>query len=325
MLLLWLLHAPCVALAQATPSADARPSTGYASLIDEAVFEFERGHWAESRALFDRAHALYPNARTLRGLGMTDFNLRAYERAITELESALSEPERALDAPLREHVLELLGRANRYVARYQIALRPATAVLTVDAHPPLRDREGRVLLALGTHTLRLSAPGHRPLEHSIEVLSPREDALVLAATPIPPPAPPVTAEDTPRRALRPRTWAWVATSSALALVAAGTATWLAADARFREAQRQCVDGCVELPAHAAQIPRLERASYALWSLGGALALGATALWLMGPSPSAAAALRETPPTSAALAKDTHAYDPTRSQPDALDRVQARPE
>jgi hypothetical protein len=42
------------------------------------VAEFEAGHLEDSRALFTRAHSTQPNARTLRGLGIAEFELRKY-------------------------------------------------------------------------------------------------------------------------------------------------------------------------------------------------------------------------------------------------------
>ena len=66
------------ALASApTPSAasvstqDVEPE-GYRQAVDEAVREFAARNFEEARSLFARADALYPNARTQRGLGLAD-------------------------------------------------------------------------------------------------------------------------------------------------------------------------------------------------------------------------------------------------------------
>ena len=51
-----------------TGTASAQESE-YDRLLDDAVAEFGQGHWTEALAFFGRAHAILPNARTLRGMG----------------------------------------------------------------------------------------------------------------------------------------------------------------------------------------------------------------------------------------------------------------
>lgn len=74
--------------------------TGYRELIAEAVAEYEARHFEEARALFRRAHAMFPNARTMRGQGMAEFELRNYRGAIQCFESALSSRARVRSAEL---------------------------------------------------------------------------------------------------------------------------------------------------------------------------------------------------------------------------------
>ncbi|MEY4512912.1 MAG: hypothetical protein RLZZ450_5034 [Pseudomonadota bacterium] len=49
---------------------------GYRETIAEALIEYEAHNYLEARTLFERAHKLYPNARTLRGLAVVAFELR---------------------------------------------------------------------------------------------------------------------------------------------------------------------------------------------------------------------------------------------------------
>ena len=64
----------------------------YQRLVRQAIAEYAEHNFAEARALFARAHALEPNARTLRGLGMTAFELRSYAEVYRVLTAA---PERS--------------------------------------------------------------------------------------------------------------------------------------------------------------------------------------------------------------------------------------
>src|SRR5262249_43441282 len=60
-------------------------------LIADAVAEYDAGHFEEARALFRRAQAEAPSARTLRGIGMASFELRDYVEADRALAAALGE------------------------------------------------------------------------------------------------------------------------------------------------------------------------------------------------------------------------------------------
>jgi hypothetical protein len=66
--LLWLSLPPSRALAQ----SDAAVPTGYREAVDEGLAEMELKNFEEAGEQFRRAHALYPNARTLRGLGFVE-------------------------------------------------------------------------------------------------------------------------------------------------------------------------------------------------------------------------------------------------------------
>src|SRR3954452_13107151 len=74
----------CCLAAWRSPSgarADARQDAAYEAAIAEAVAHFSAAHWSEARALFLRAHEIKPSARTLRGLGVVEFELGHYAEA----------------------------------------------------------------------------------------------------------------------------------------------------------------------------------------------------------------------------------------------------
>src|SRR5688572_29305605 len=85
-------------LAAAPAAAQDAPPAGYRAVIDEAIAESGASRWEEARALFRRAHGMYPNARTLRGIGMSSFELRDYVGAYRALGEALASTVQPLTA-----------------------------------------------------------------------------------------------------------------------------------------------------------------------------------------------------------------------------------
>jgi tetratricopeptide (TPR) repeat protein len=149
--------APSFGLAQ-----DANEPAGYRDAIEEAVLEFGAGNFDESRSLFTRAHALYPTARTYRGLGQVEFELRNYVACIEQLEAALRSHELPLEGELRDDTERLLVRANGFVGRYVIDLVPRTAQLTVDGVGLAVTTDPLVVLKVGDHQVEVEAAGYTP-------------------------------------------------------------------------------------------------------------------------------------------------------------------
>jgi hypothetical protein len=134
----------------------AQESAEYTKLIDAALLEYEGHNFSEARALFARAHALAPSARTLRGLGMAEFEQRRYPEAIDYLEQALSSTVKPLDEALRRHVQDLLTRARYFVAKLHIDVTPPHAQLQLDGQPVVPNPDGLTVQA-GSHLLEASA------------------------------------------------------------------------------------------------------------------------------------------------------------------------
>jgi hypothetical protein len=133
--------------------------SAYLELISQALGEYDEGHWPEARALFERAHAVEPNARTQRGIGLCAFAMRDYVGTIVALEASLADTRRPLEPTQRAQVEELLGRARVFVATMRIESDPAVVTIEVDGYPPVV-RDGVVLLNPGRHESHVTSDDH---------------------------------------------------------------------------------------------------------------------------------------------------------------------
>ncbi len=133
----------------------------YREVLSQAVAEFDAGRFAEAKALFERAHALEPTARTFRALGMCAFEMRDYSAAVVALEQALVDPRRPLGPEQREDVERLLASARAFAVELPLELEPGDAELTVD-RVPATVRAGKLLLNPGPHDVRATAEGFAP-------------------------------------------------------------------------------------------------------------------------------------------------------------------
>lgn len=157
------------ARAQPAQAAQQAPApAGYQELVDVGLAESSAGRFEEARAKFRQAHALYPNARTARVIGMVAFELRDYVDAVRNLELALAEPRRALDDAQRFQVSALLDQARGYVARYETRELPSDTTLLVDGRPAVLDPGGVLVLAIGPHKLLAKHAG-QSVEASLTV------------------------------------------------------------------------------------------------------------------------------------------------------------
>jgi tetratricopeptide (TPR) repeat protein len=216
--------------------------------VARAVAEFGAGRWAEARALFLRAHELWPSARTYRTLGMTSFELRAYARALAELQAALDDPRRPLEPAQRQEVLQLVERTRPFVGRYRVRLSPADASLLVDGAPQVLDGEGVLVLEVGSHELLARAAGHAELRRRLDVQGREDQELTLELIAQAPQAPAAATAPAPARD-QPETdedgggrlWTWIAGGTAIVLAGTATGLWLASDAEYDEEFAKCND------------------------------------------------------------------------------------
>jgi hypothetical protein len=166
--LLSLALAALIAWTGPARAQDAAPAPGYQTLVEQALSESAAGRWEEARAAFRKAHALYPNARTLRGIGMVAFEIRDYVDAVRHLELALLEPRRALDETQRREVVALLDQARGLVARYVTSGLPADAEIAIDGRPTRPEANGIVLVSLGEHRIQVKS-GTRSADSRVTV------------------------------------------------------------------------------------------------------------------------------------------------------------
>ena len=185
---------PSTAAAQgaaAAPSAVEPP--GYRNTVREALSEYHAKNFPEARALFAEAHALYPNARTLRGLGMTAFELRSYHESIAYLTEALASQVKPLDGSLRSETERLLARAERFVGKLNLTLTPSDARVLLDGNPIARIEGAPLVLEVGEHTLEFQADGYHTESRSLYVKGRETETWNVALNAIPAAPAPVVA------------------------------------------------------------------------------------------------------------------------------------
>ena len=187
-----------LSLAHAQDGAAEPPQ--YRATVREALSEYHAKNFPEARALFTEAHALYPNARTLRGLGMTAFELRSYHESITYLKEALASKVKPLDGGLRGETERLLARAERFVGTLNLTVSPEGASVLVDGNQVARSSWGEsnaepLMLEVGEHALEFQAEGYHSEVRSLHVKGRETETWrvvlnplpVAQAAPVPPP------------------------------------------------------------------------------------------------------------------------------------------
>lgn len=213
----------------ASQAAPPEPPHAYDLAIDQALDEHERGHFEEAREHFREAHEQFPNARTLRGLGKVEFELRNYGESVRFLEAALSEQARPLGAELRTEVETLLERARAYVGEVHVAVQPGTATVSVDGVTVASGPEAALKLLVGDHVLEFRASGRLPERRQISVRGREQINVQVVLTPPDSSAQPASALPSERRPAQPpayKKW-WVWTTVGVAVAGAATAVVVA--------------------------------------------------------------------------------------------------
>jgi hypothetical protein len=290
------------AQAQADGAAEA---SEYRELIEQALSEFKHKNWPEARVLFRRAHELSPNARTLRGMGVVSYEMRDYVHAVLELSSALVDARQPLTDAQRKECETLLGRSRTFVGAFALELEPSAADVTLDGAPLVRDKEDRVLVSFGEHTLRAVAPGFQDSTSKLVVQGGEQGQLrivlyrpqaVASAAPTSsvektvlsegPSADdrPVSSPTKPHgfvgQGLR---YSWVALGAGAALGAAAAATWFVGQGKVDDLDAECARmasagvACQRGNVDTDSIQRYERATTALLGLTGAAVVAAGVL------------------------------------------------
>jgi hypothetical protein len=262
------IAAPTRAQQLAPAAAPVEADAEYRTAVDDAVREFAAGRFEEARALFKRAHTLSPNARTLRGLGMTAFELRMYVQAIGDLKAALADSRKPLEGDMRMRAEALLDKAQKFVGSVRVELDPATAALLVDGKPPEPDAGGALLLDAGLHVLSATADGHKSTNVRISVEGDVEQTVRMTLEPLPEtplgiapidaerlaagPSEPAPVAATPPRKRAPRgpsatsTWAYGTLIGAGVFGSTAAIFWLMGDGQYDELEASCGMRCTDL-------------------------------------------------------------------------------
>jgi hypothetical protein len=142
---------------QRAAAAAASDEAAYQQLIDRALAAFRATEYAQARTLFERAHAVQPSARTLRGLGVTAVALGRYVDATRELQAAQIDARRPLTRVEHQEVAQLLEWMRTSLVALRLELSPTHASALIDDHPAAA---GELLLVPGEHELRVQAEGY---------------------------------------------------------------------------------------------------------------------------------------------------------------------
>jgi len=239
--------------AQAPLGAAAEDPLAYTQAIDRAVAAYDAGEYGEARGHFAAAHAISPNARTLRGLGKTEFELRNYGQSLEYLEASLASEHKPLDDRLRDEVSALVQRARAYVGELHVQVEPGTATVSIDGVKVASGPEASLSLVIGDHILEFHALGRVPEKREVKIAAgERTSVRVALAMPtaagepgvgeVPATAPAAALHpnedqrDQPGTPLRRRAWLWTAVGVVAAGAAVGLVFALTGDSREREGE-----------------------------------------------------------------------------------------
>ena len=152
----------------------------YRRVVTEALGEFDANDYHEAFALFRRAHALRPSARTLRGLSMTAFELRHYVECIGFGRESLVSDVVPLTDEQRAALENLIRRAERYTARIVVQASPEIADVTVNGTPA---ESHELVLDIGEYVVSINAPGYAPVTRTITVQGGENETMVVELAP----------------------------------------------------------------------------------------------------------------------------------------------
>jgi hypothetical protein len=225
-----------------------REPAGYKAAISAGVAEYEQKNFAESREQFRRAHALFPNARTLRGLGITEFELRNYGDSVSFLEQALASDAKRLEGPLREETEAVLARAKGYVGEVHLDLEPSAATVIVDGITVEIDPHKSLVLDVGDHVLEFRSEGRLAERRAIKVKGGQVESLHVVlpelvtesvAAPVAAPLAPAPSvrdsQHSERVPVYKRWWLWTTLGVVVAGAAVATALLLTAETTTKHA------------------------------------------------------------------------------------------
>lgn len=147
--------------------------------------EMQRGKFVEARASFQRAHKLYPSARSLRALGKVEFELDNYLASVRYLDAALQSEVRPLTPAMRKETARLKEIARDLVTRLHLVLDPSAARVYLDGSAVELDERNRILVVVGKHDLMVHAPGFITSQRKLDLQSGAETRIKISLLPTP--------------------------------------------------------------------------------------------------------------------------------------------
>ena len=269
----------------------------------------ENENWEAARLEFARSLELSPTRSALFNFGMCQKALHRYLQALETFEGWLAAYAETAPAEERATIDDEGAELRAFVGELVVLVEPAGARLSVDGQPVGTDPlAGPVPVEVGTHSLEVTADGHRAATRTFSVTSRQRVEVTVALeretawTPTDGPGPGETlvtaAEPAPRDAVRggvppgdepaagglSSVWFWTTASAAAAVGIAGAVTGsmaLVRDGDFSDAVSGCQAGddaaCREGRAIASECDDWELATNILLPAAGALAVTALVL------------------------------------------------
>jgi tetratricopeptide (TPR) repeat protein len=220
----------CLALIAALPwgaRAQSAETSDYDAFVREAVAEYNAGSWGEARLLFGKAHELDPNARTWRGMGLSDYESKRYVEAIDELQAALESSIKRLTEAQRAEVERVLERSRRFVAIYTLRMPSDATELRLDGVAIMPTSDGTLRLNPGAHALSVRRASGERIERAFHAEVGGRGTLELESEQ--PVIRDSRASEAPARADEGgRVWTWIAAGATVALGGATLAMGLLA-------------------------------------------------------------------------------------------------
>jgi hypothetical protein len=291
----WIVGVVLSTVALCSAPAAAQESAESKRLLQDALTEFNAGRWDEAYALFKRLNEAAPNARTLRGMGLSAFEARRYATAVTDLGAALKEKRRPLNDEQRKEVQGAIEQANRFVARFTMRLQPDDAQVSVDGREPQREGSGVLLLDPGTHEVLVSATRYKTASRTLDVeagdrrelaveLEPEGQAPVAESSGAPAATAPAP-RSSERSAGGPPIAAYVAAGAAVVFAGGAVGLHFAAKGAASDVERSCGGACTPQQADAkiddSNLQLYQTLSFVGWGLAGASAVTAAVLFVLG--------------------------------------------
>jgi hypothetical protein len=185
-----------IVVAAAAPRSAHAQGDDYPSVVAEALREYDSSHFEEALALFRRAHELRPSARTLRGMGNAEFELRRYVDSARDLQAALDDGRQPLTRAMRAEVERVVTRARAFIGRFHVVSSVPSASVQIDGLT-LADLETEIQLDAGSHHLVATAPGRIPIDRTLTVAGGEQSTIDLDFVAQPAPEPPPIAAPPP--------------------------------------------------------------------------------------------------------------------------------